>query len=356
MPQRLNYTLLIVDDSQEDRAVIIDHIEHGRGDVTYRVLEAEDLHAALVLCEQVAIDCILLDYRLPDGSGLDFLRHLPGEPGRVGVVFMTGQSSEETAVSAMRQGAVDYVNKANMNSEIIVRALAHACRAVDASRKLALAEHARAIARTEQMRSEGDLQRLIESIRDYGIITLDISGRVARWGAGARNLLRYHDHEAVGRRFDCMLRGSANSRVDLRQELNEARQKTVNCQGRWLVRRDGSLFWGTSVLTPMEDECGEICGFALVIQDISAWRDITQCFRSNDSEKNGLDQDFLDGLSEVFRQLQDGLDIISQEGADCTPDARARIITALSSQVRQLQTMTKQCTVGEERELTSQRY
>ncbi|MBM4269184.1 MAG: sigma-54-dependent Fis family transcriptional regulator [Deltaproteobacteria bacterium] len=56
-------------------------------------------------------DCILLDYRLPDATGLECLRRLRGVAKDVPVIMLTGADSAEIAVEAMKLGASDYVVK-----------------------------------------------------------------------------------------------------------------------------------------------------------------------------------------------------------------------------------------------------
>jgi light-regulated signal transduction histidine kinase (bacteriophytochrome) len=59
------------------------------------------------------LDCVILDYNLPDADGIDFIgsfRRESRSPGAA-VVMVTGQGSEETAVAAMKQGATDYITK-----------------------------------------------------------------------------------------------------------------------------------------------------------------------------------------------------------------------------------------------------
>jgi DNA-binding NtrC family response regulator len=60
---------------------------------------------------ELAPECVLLDYRLPDGSGLDCLRRLRRSAPEVPVVMLTGADSVDLAVEAMKLGAVDYVVK-----------------------------------------------------------------------------------------------------------------------------------------------------------------------------------------------------------------------------------------------------
>jgi CheY-like chemotaxis protein len=68
-------TILIVDDSESDRLVYCRYLQSDR-DCNYRILEAETLEEGLELWQSETPDAVLVDYRLPDGDGLEFLEIL----------------------------------------------------------------------------------------------------------------------------------------------------------------------------------------------------------------------------------------------------------------------------------------
>lgn len=79
----------------------------------YIVFEAETGEQGLHLAMEQRPDCILLDYNLPDHTGLEFLAALAGEDGEVAipVMVLTGGSNAALAVELMRRGARDYLTK-----------------------------------------------------------------------------------------------------------------------------------------------------------------------------------------------------------------------------------------------------
>jgi signal transduction histidine kinase len=118
--------LLIVDDSPEDRAVYR-RLLSGL-DEDFEVAEAESADQGLELCRSFSPDCVLLDYRLPDMTGLEFLADLTSEmpPGKMAVVMLTGQGDETVAVEAMKWGAQDYLVKHNLTPDSLQQAIQNA--------------------------------------------------------------------------------------------------------------------------------------------------------------------------------------------------------------------------------------
>lgn len=116
--------LLIVDDSEEDRTCYRRYLARGNG-ADFEVKEAATGEQGLVLCRQEPPDCVLLDYRLPDLDGLEFLDrlHHAGTGHRIPVIMITGSGSEGVAVRAMKYGAVDYLPKREVSPERLQRAL-----------------------------------------------------------------------------------------------------------------------------------------------------------------------------------------------------------------------------------------
>jgi CheY-like chemotaxis protein len=119
--------VLVVDDDAVDRMAVRRHL--ARTGVQVRADEAEGVLEAIDRLTDERYDCVLLDFNLPDGDGLTFLRGLRTAGIRVPVIMLTGQSDPEVAADLVMAGAADYVPKSLLTPERLLESLARCCAA-----------------------------------------------------------------------------------------------------------------------------------------------------------------------------------------------------------------------------------
>jgi two-component system, NtrC family, response regulator AtoC len=105
--QDLRIRLLVVDDEESIRKLCMT-VGEGLG---FACMEAESGDAALALLEEHPAHVVLTDLVMPNMSGLEFLEKVKKLLPRCEIAVMTGHSSVETAVQAMKLGAYDYISK-----------------------------------------------------------------------------------------------------------------------------------------------------------------------------------------------------------------------------------------------------
>lgn len=119
--------ILIVDDSPEDRTLYRRLLAQFPSPGV-QVVEAELGEEGLDVYQAEPLDCILLDYHLPDLEGLEFLDELARVSGEVPVpvLVLTGQGSETVAAETLKAGASDYLPKASLTFASLERAVRNA--------------------------------------------------------------------------------------------------------------------------------------------------------------------------------------------------------------------------------------
>jgi signal transduction histidine kinase len=152
--------LLIVDDSPEDRELYRRLLAQG-SERAYEFLEAETGEEGLAMALDEQPDCLLLDYRLPDVDGLEFLARL--EAARpIPVIVLTGQGNESVAVEAMKGGALDYLLKGEVAADRLRHAVDNAIEKVSLRRKVGERTAELAEANAALRRMYDDLEVLVE--------------------------------------------------------------------------------------------------------------------------------------------------------------------------------------------------
>ncbi len=100
--------ILVADDDPAIRQLIKSFLE-GEG---YEVLEASSGGQILEqLGGNKAPELVLMDVRMPDGTGIETLQKIKAEHPGVGAILMTAYGSANTAIQAIQMGAFDYVTK-----------------------------------------------------------------------------------------------------------------------------------------------------------------------------------------------------------------------------------------------------
>ena len=114
--------ILIIDDNINDR-MLYSRMLHKSAGINYFILEAADGETGVKMIEQEKPDCVLLDYSLPGRNGVEVLKRIRALYQYLPVVMLTGQGNEILAVTAMHEGAQNYINKAAITPESLQRTI-----------------------------------------------------------------------------------------------------------------------------------------------------------------------------------------------------------------------------------------
>ncbi|HEX2693489.1 MAG TPA: ATP-binding protein [Gemmatimonadaceae bacterium] len=150
-------------------------------------------------------------------------------------------------------------------------------------------------------------QLMVESVRDYAIFMLDPSGYIASWNRGAERINGYSSGEIIGRHFSVFY---PQVDIDAGKPAYElevaARDGRLEDEGIRL-RKDGTAFWATVIITAVRDTDGSLIGFAKVTRDLTErraaeQRAIADARRVAESEHaNSAKMQFLTAMSHELR-------------------------------------------------------
>src|SRR5688572_24961247 len=140
----------------------------------------------------------------------------------------------------------------------------------------------REITAEKLQQTEEQFRLLVESVRDYAIYMLSKDGIVITWNSGAQRIKGYQPEEIVGKHFSRFYRpedikaGKPNR--SLQRAAAEGRYEEENLR----VRKDGSIFWASVVITALYNSEGELNGFAKVVRVITERKEREQLLRERD--------------------------------------------------------------------------
>jgi PAS domain S-box-containing protein len=122
---------------------------------------------------------------------------------------------------------------------------------------------------TALQKHEASYQLLIDSVPDHAIYMLDPDGRVVSWNPGAQRIKQYEETEVSEQHFRKFYTPDDQAQGVPERALNGAKDFGRYESEGWRVRRDGSQFWASDVLSAVRSNEGKLLGFATVTRDMT---------------------------------------------------------------------------------------
>ena len=184
--------ILLIDDDKTDRQIVRRLFEKAKFQVDLQ--EADQCKDGIEKIKTQALDCVLVDYNLPDAKGIEIIEQIRDlDVSEIPIIVLTGMGSENVAAEVFKKGAADYVSKNGLNAEILERSISNAVQIHQFQQKAKLAEKA-LLEREKQYRT------IIETVSDI-IIQLDIEGKIEFVNPAIR-FLGYEPSEIVGQHIE----------------------------------------------------------------------------------------------------------------------------------------------------------
>ncbi|MBI5886568.1 MAG: PAS domain S-box protein [Deltaproteobacteria bacterium] len=252
MDMKKNLKLLLLEDSEDDAALLLRALGRSFAVDALRVESSGEFNEALGARQW---DIVITDYSLPSLSGMDVVKGVRGSGQDIPVIVVSGVAGEETAVSAMRAGASDYILKENVSRLVPV---------VERELREAAGRRLHKLAQERLRQSERKFGNLMEAI-PFGIAVLNMNREVVEMNSAMVDIFGYGSKEELRnmRREDLYL--DPEDRIKLYQRLSTRGSAKLEVRMR---RKDGTLFWASlnsTIKTPEDADTYII----IIIQDIT---------------------------------------------------------------------------------------
>jgi PAS domain S-box-containing protein len=168
-------------------------------------------------------------------------------------------------------------------------------------------EERMALRTAELHRSEQRYHLMVEAIREYGILFLDLDGAINDWTDSAQRLHGFERSEVMGRGLDAILldtppegESAGPASATLLQRCIDAGH--VDDVG-WCARADGSPFWGLTTMTSLRDPNDALQGFSVVIRDLTEARRMADLSHQNHVQLNATVTEQSNALAKLNKDL-----------------------------------------------------
>ena len=119
----------------------------------------------------------------------------------------------------------------------------------------------------------------LDQVENYAIVLLDRAGKPTSWNPGIRRVLGYERAEFLESTAEDLYPSDDRQRGAPASDLAEAEREGRYTTDRWLLRRDGSRFWGSLSTTSVQDAEGRLLGFARRVRDLSQHKEVEEQLR-----------------------------------------------------------------------------
>ncbi|TWV97448.1 sensor histidine kinase [Chitinophaga pinensis] len=182
--------------------------------------------------------------------------------------------------------------------------------------------------------SEERYYKMIEEVEDYAILSMDKSGIIQNWNKGAEKIKGYHESEIVGRHFSVFYLPEDRKQQLPDKLIAEAMRSGKAAHEGWRMRKDGTRFWGSIVITALHDADQQIIGFSKVTRDLTERKlaeDRIRQYASDLEFQNRELEQFAyaaaHDMKEPLRKVQFYNNYINDNAADVLPEKAREYLT-----------------------------
>ncbi len=246
--------VLLVEDSAADAEEIIHVLKVGGFAASWQRVENELSMRTALLSERW--DIVIADHLMPEFSSTAALQTLQTLGLDIPFIIVSGAAGDELAMTAMKAGASDFLQKSSLRRLIPV-----------IERELVEFRNRgeRDLALKKLQESEERFRLIVESAHDYAIFMLDKTGNIVTWNIGASRMFGYPMLAAIGMHISQLY---PDQKLPLAPAGEQLAALPNQSEEILLLKQDGSSFWTHSRTVPMNGADDLLIGYSQMIRDI----------------------------------------------------------------------------------------
>ncbi len=247
----LTIRVLLVEDDSQQAQLVAERLRLAEG---FEITFANTLAQFWEILPKSKADVILMDYRLPDGNGLEALERLQAQRINLPVLMVTGQGDEQIAVKALQGGATDYLVKGSNYWKDLPQRIERAV-ATQRLKNALKKQH-------EQIRYQA---LLLQNMRD-AVVVWDTKGKITYWNHEAERLFKLPASLVLGKSVQ-----EVYSNLFTPLPPFPLEDKTLPGDVERKVRIGKEERWVSSRLAPLRDISADnhLIGYIDVIRDVT---------------------------------------------------------------------------------------
>src|SRR5579863_8271991 len=243
------FKILVVEDNRVDREIYKQCLS-GITTARFEFAEACSATEGIELARAFRPDCILLDYDLPDETGLDLLARFHAEGPTGAVVMLTALGGEGLAVQAMKAGVTDYLPKRQVNQESLSLTVTSAIQKFEMQRRIEQQREA-------LERSERRYETLLEAM-PLMVWMADPDGRLQYANRRWLDYTGLEIENAGPPGWDAVLHPEDRERTAEAWRRAAESGSIFEIEHRLRYAADGSYRWYLVRAVPMKDRAGRV--------------------------------------------------------------------------------------------------